>query len=127
MQLEGEETIERHKRGGVTLLSPALGFIHPKVCDRDSLSFSSHFKDFLFNIFFFFFLHSWHEDLPEPGIKPMPQQQPKLHQGQCQILNSLNHRELLLCIFISFTCNKFSCLEDFYSSSKHKSKHYPIF
>lgn len=80
MQLEGEETIERHKRGGVTLLSPALGFIHPKICDRDSLSFSSHFKDFLFNVFFFFFfLHSWHEDVPEPGIEPMPQQQPKLH------------------------------------------------
>ena len=55
MQLEGEETIERHKRGGVTLLSPALGFIHPKICDRDSLSFSSHFKDFLFNVFFFSF------------------------------------------------------------------------
>ena len=42
--------------------------------------------------FFFFWLYSWHVEVPEPGIKPEPQWQPQLPQRQCWILNLLCHR-----------------------------------
>ena len=32
------------------------------------------------------------EEVPGPGIKPSPQQQPELLQSEHQILNSLNHK-----------------------------------
>ena len=34
-------------------------------------------------------LNLWHVEIPDPGIKPMPQ------QLQCQILNLLHHRRTL--------------------------------
>ena len=40
-----------------------------------------------FFFFFFFFLHPKHMEVPGPGIKAMPQQQPELLQWQCWILN----------------------------------------
>ena len=41
----------------------------------------------LYLIIFFFWLHPWHVEVPEPGIKPAPQ------QWQCQIiLNPLSHQ-----------------------------------
>ena len=54
-------------------------------------------------LFFFFWLCPWHMEVPGPGIKPMPQQQPKLLQWQHWILNLLHHKQTLDMIhFFSF-------------------------
>ena len=37
--------------------------------------------------------HPWHVEVPRPGIKPTPQQQPRPLQWHCQILNSLCHKK----------------------------------
>ena len=48
----------------------------------------SHFS----HTFFFFWQHLWHVEVHGPGIKPVPQQQPKLLLWQRQILNLLGHQ-----------------------------------
>ena len=49
-------------------------------------------------LFFFFWLCLLH--VPRPGIKPVPQQQPKLLKRKCQIHNLLHHnRTPVYCLF----------------------------
>ena len=43
-----------------------------------------------FLIFFLFQPHSWHMEVPGPGIKSKPQMQPRPHLHQCCILNPLH-------------------------------------
>ena len=43
-------------------------------------------------LFSFFWPCWWHVKVPKPGTEPPPQQQPKLLQGPCWILNPLHHR-----------------------------------
>ena len=53
----------------------------------------------------FFWLRLWHRHIPlfpDHEIKPVPQEQPKPLQWQCQILNLLHHRELWIKWFLSF-------------------------
>ena len=47
---------------------------------------------FLSFLFFFFLPCPRHVEVPRSGVKPMPQQQPKLRQWQCQVPNPLSHR-----------------------------------
>ena len=59
---------------------------------------------FFFFFFFFFWLHPWHVEVPQPRTEPVSQQQPKLQQWQCQILNPLHHQGTpTLWIFIRCT------------------------
>ena len=51
--------------------------------------------------FFFFWPYPWHMEVPRPGIKPMPQQQPEPLQWQHWILNALLHKSLLCLCFKS--------------------------
>ena len=47
-----------------------------------------------------------HEEVPQPGIEPMPQQQPETRRWQCWTLNTLSHEELLKNLFpIHPTCS----------------------
>ena len=50
------------------------------------------FLNFSFFAVFFFLLTLWHLEVPGPGIKPVPQQEPGPQQWQCQILNILSHQ-----------------------------------
>ena len=45
---------------------------------------------FLFVLCFWPYL--WHEEVPGPGIEPMPQQLPELLQWQCGLLNPLSYK-----------------------------------
>ena len=61
---------------------------------------------------YFFWPHPQHAEVPGPGIKPVPQQQPELLQWQCQILNLLNHTGTPLlanCPYKSQWCVYSSC------------------
>ena len=47
------------------------------------------------HFYFYFWPCLWHVEVPRPGTKPAPQQQPKQCQSQhwqCQILNPLHHK-----------------------------------
>ena len=43
---------------------------------------------------FFFLAMPQHADVPRPGIEPVPQQQPKVLQGQHWILNLMHHKRI---------------------------------
>ena len=58
---------------------------------RGTISISSKLETIY--LFIYFWLHPRHVEVPEPERKPASQQQPKLLQWQCQILNLLHHRE----------------------------------
>ena len=82
--------------------------LHP--CSRPSLClvlcifFSLYLlyigRSFVF--FFFLWLYLWHEEVPGPGVKLVPQQRPKIPQWQYQILNPLGHMGTLRDPFLSF-------------------------
>lgn len=57
---------------------------------------------FCFTLFFFFWLHPQHLEIPRLRIEPVPQQWPKLLQGQSRILNPLCHKTP----YYSYCCGK---------------------
>ena len=47
-------------------------------------------------LFFFFWLRMQHVEMPWPGIKSIPQQQPEPKQSQLRMLKPLHHQGTLI-------------------------------
>ena len=56
---------------------------------------------YVFFSIFLFLAALQHAEVPGPGIKTMPQQQPEPWQWQCQIFNPLSHQRAPI-FFLSF-------------------------
>ena len=68
---------------------------------KHKLSFTSFGSILLCLKFCLFWLHPGHEEVPRPGIKHAPQQQPQLLQWQRWILNPLCHKRTPKALIIS--------------------------